>query len=115
MRQLFLVGDTSNRLNWGCRATSSMLRRLLEGVGQIRFALDTAQPSSPLSSRPSPDNRKYPTVSRGDDKSSTGTLLKNWIAPVLTRLAPHTAERYGSVLEHAKFSDYETLSKLIAN
>lgn len=38
--QVFLIGDTSNRLNWGCRATTYALKSLITETSEISSTLD---------------------------------------------------------------------------
>jgi polysaccharide pyruvyl transferase WcaK-like protein len=38
--KIFFVGDTSNRTNWGCRATTRALRSMVSQYGEITYTLD---------------------------------------------------------------------------
>lgn len=53
-RSVFLVGDTSNRTNWGCRATTGALRKLISDVSSLDMALDLARLNRPLAATVAP-------------------------------------------------------------
>lgn len=50
-QRVLLVGDTSNRANWGCRVTSAGLRRLIEEEAEIVGALDMRRLAEPVPAR----------------------------------------------------------------
>jgi polysaccharide pyruvyl transferase WcaK-like protein len=73
MTSVFLVGDTSRRWNWGCRATTGALTDLIGGHADIAWRLDTNRIAAPL-------DAVHAGGTRRDDKRSALTMLRTSFA-----------------------------------
>lgn len=115
MKQVFFIGDTSNRRNWGCRATTAKLRELIETSAEIKHTLDTSRPHAELTKR-LPYRPPSPELPEGTGKSLR-TLVRNafreTVSPLLVRYAPATLESRALLIEHADFEDYKKIARLI--
>lgn len=115
--KIFFAGDTSNRTNWGCRATTGMLRRMLQQCGEICWSLDIARPLAPVKSE----------IISGEKRNAKSVgafarlkfLLENpYCAGVVRngfRCFPQILQKYRRVFEVVRASDLSVLAEHIWN
>ncbi len=60
--KILLTGDTSSRSNWGCRATSYALKKMLRNCGEIVYSVDMKKINRYLGYRPKPETVKELTA-----------------------------------------------------
>lgn len=115
MSKLFLIGDTSNRLNWGCRATSRKLKELLQDVGELSYALDTSYTSdtAPFRSPKGSPNVAPPPGALNRYKGRVKAKVRQLVAPLAFHLSPRSVESSGTLIKHGRIADYEKWSDLI--
>jgi len=113
MKQIFFIGDTSNRRNWGCRATTLKFRELIESVGEIRYTLDTSRPHAKLSKRlpyqaPASMPSGRPTL-----RTALKNTLRETVSPLMIRWFPSSLEQRAILIEHARIEEFQKLAALI--
>ncbi len=109
--KVFFVGDTSNRLNWGCRATTGMLRRMIGRYAEISATVDVshpaAKPASQIISREIKGGR--PARWSAGLKSSSHPFTVG-LGRRITQASPKMLERYPWLLGYAVSQDFEKLA-----
>ncbi|MBM7407141.1 MULTISPECIES: polysaccharide pyruvyl transferase family protein [Sphingomonas] len=110
MPNVFLIGDTSNRYNWGCRATTFQLRRMIEEVGTIAYALDTKFLNAPLT--PAVQTvEKHPQNTIHELGKSYPPFLKTIAQRAIFKLSPLSLARIRALATHISPSSLPALAK----
>lgn len=114
MKQVFFVGDTSNRGNWGCRATTLKLRELVQGVAEVRYAFDTSRPHMELTARLPYQPEKAVSLRRKNPLKDRAKLaLRKIIDPRMLRSSPRALQHRLGLLEYAEFADFQQIAALM--
>ncbi len=113
MKKVFFIGDTSNRRNWGCRATTLKLRELIGTAGHIQFTLDTSRPHAKLTPRLPYQSPISQEETPRTLKALVKATFRETISPALIRLHPASLERRSILIEHARLQEFHKLATLI--
>jgi hypothetical protein len=116
MTSVFLVGDTSSRWNWGCRATTAALSSLIEEYATLAWRLDTTRLAHPTEVARSGGTRAEKGRSRGT--SWRGALpgawsLERWLTDTLLH-APRLMNQQTSTLLGLRWANFEQMAELIS-
>lgn len=113
MTRVLLVGDTSNRTNWGCRATTGALRSLIEERATISARVDVSRYTRPLGTA----ERPPPPSATGRSSSGMRALHRTWAAErTVTSLAirrPELLARRPSALRGLTWRELPAVARLI--
>ena len=109
--KILLIGDTSNRGNWGCRATSFQLRALLEQYGKITGAVDTAFLSDPVG--PRTNFKRRWALEGGKPRSTLLNPVRSIARKAFLAFDASALQKHQTIIEKVTPNDFPALARKI--
>ena len=110
---ILLIGDTSNRHNWGCRATSFQLRSLLQEAGTLTGSVDTSFLTDPVEPHLSFSRREQLSRSPAN-RSGLRSAMFDSVSPLLFRARPELIARFKRMVDLMGPDDLNPMADAIA-
>ena len=110
---ILLIGDTSNRHNWGCRATSFQLRSLLQEAGTLTGSVDTSFLTDPVEPHLS-FSRREQLSRRPANRSGLRSAMFDSVSPLLFRARPELIARFKRMVDLMGPDDLNPMADAIA-